>query len=78
MPNYTHAGTRFTACNKGCADAFKNDRRAGLNYGLQSNGRGGFYLHREQWSICERACAYCGAAQVLEVRKLKGETNGTV
>jgi len=37
------------------------DRANGLNYGLHKKPDGGFYLHREAWSVATKACAYCGA-----------------
>ena len=57
---FTHQGTVFAACNAGCAEAFKADRDVGLNYGLHKKPGGGFYLHREAWSIDNEMCAYCG------------------
>lgn len=63
MPRYTNSGTPFLACDAGCADAFKMDRACGLNYGLHKRPDGGLYLHREQWSMMEKQCAYCGAPQ---------------
>lgn len=54
-------GGKFRACNSLCADAFKEDRRAGLNYGLHQKPNGGFFQNREEWSLVLRRCAYCGA-----------------
>ena len=49
------------ACNFNCANAFREDRRAGLNYGLFRYADGTFAKDREEVSCKLKICAYCGA-----------------
>lgn len=63
MQTFKIHGRSFRACNSGCADCFRTDRRMGLIYGpsaIEDNGR--ITLHdREPWSMLADCCAYCGA-----------------
>lgn len=48
------------ACNLQCAEGFRSDRRAGLNYGLFKLSNGSLAMDREQASREEKFCVYCG------------------
>lgn len=48
------------ACSENCAKSFKCDREAGLSYGLHKYADGSFAKSREEASIREEFCAYCG------------------
>lgn len=58
MRKYTSSGYRFLACSPGCADSFKEDRKAGLIYGCIPPA-----ITWEQSSIIHKFCAYCGTDQ---------------
>jgi len=62
----TPMGDLFLACDEGCAESFIEDRRCGLIYGLHRKPDGGWYLGREEWSIVEKRCAYCGTPVPVE------------
>lgn len=52
-------GTLARVCNKECFEAFREDRRAGLCYGLHRIN-GIICQHREEYSVATCTCAYCG------------------
>lgn len=62
----TPIGELFLACDEGCAESFREDRRQGLIYGLRRKPNGGWYMDREEWSLAEHRCAYCSAAVDVE------------
>lgn len=53
-------GYKARVCDKQCKQNFKEDRQAGLNYGLHKFN-GVICMHREEFSLVACRCAYCGA-----------------
>jgi len=59
MMTATVLGYKARFCDGSCKQSFKEDRECGLNYGLHTyNGR--ICLHREEFSLVAKVCAYCG------------------
>jgi len=72
MKHYKTGGRKFLACNIGCANAFKADRKAGVIYGPLKYLDGTWAKNQEEASCRLFSCAYCGHDGVLEIKSGNG------
>lgn len=52
-------GYKARFCGPACKEGFQCDRENGMNYGLHALNNV-LCMHREEWSLASRCCAYCG------------------